>query len=111
MLQLRFKFYLTLKSCSKLLLAIAIFLINEATLADYSYLEAKICQKDLQVRMVTIKNESNKFITTFHKQEESLVSGRFDSLISAQESLVEVQIGLEKIGWKCRAADVSFIFE
>lgn len=109
--QLHFKFYSPLHFFIKVSMALLVSSINLAANAESTSLESKVCQKDLQIRMVTIKQDNDKYMTVFHKQEESLISGRFDSLTGAQESLVGVQIELEKIGWKCRPADVSFIFE
>lgn len=107
----QFNFKSPLARYTKLILVINFIISTSTVLAESQSIESKVCQKDSQIRMVSIKKDNEKHITVFHKQEEAIISGRFDTLAAAQESLVEVQIELEKIGWKCRPANVSYIFE
>jgi len=83
-------------------------LISSASVAP-QIVESKICQKDMQVRMILVKKEKNKFSTIFHKQSEELLSGSFSDLEAATQALLEIEKKLVELGWSCKSVKAEYL--
>jgi hypothetical protein len=93
----------------RIVLAVSFFLLNSRALGS-EIVESKICQKDMQVRMIVIKKDKNKFSTIFYKQSEELLSGKFLELDGAIQSLLNIEKSLTELGWNCKAVKAEYLF-
>jgi hypothetical protein len=92
----------------RIVLAVSFFLINSRALGS-EIVESKICQKDMQVRMIVIKKDQDKFSTLFYKRSEELLSGQFLDLDGATQSLSDIEKSLTELGWNCKAVKAEYL--
>jgi hypothetical protein len=93
----------------KITASFSIAFLLSLTCFSNEILQSRLCQKDLQVRMIIIKKEKSKFITIFYKQGEELVSGRFNEEVAATKALADIEKNLVELGWNCKSVVSEYL--
>lgn len=93
----------------KLSVLIFAFVFISLNLQAREIIQAKICKKDLQLRIMLIRKNKTKFTTVLYKQSEELISGRFDTEEQALEALATIEESFVQLEWKCQAITAEYL--